>query len=79
MRDITENNLCYAAALFDLQAKDKVEAVYGLSLTLGMVVTIGLSLTMMAMDMQVRSRSEDECGRRPAARGAVNKQPACLT
>lgn len=52
VRAVTEKSLCYAAALFDLKAKDKVEAVYGLSLTLGMVVTIGLSLTMMAMDMQ---------------------------
>jgi hypothetical protein len=52
VRSVITDNKCYAAALFDLKAKVKVEAVYGLSLTLGMVVTIGLSLTMMAVDMQ---------------------------
>ena len=36
--------------------------------------------TMLARRCEVpNANAEDECGRRPAASGAVKKQPACLT
>jgi len=67
-------------------------SIYNVFGPLFLILVVGLFMSCMCLnikksdwqDAQVRggfgaTYPMDECGRRPAARGAVKKQPACLT